>query len=78
MVVQWNIGQSYNERTRSSNYSLVNDYSSLFTVQGENSSESIFELQISGTLQTPKWVEISHRGSKTGMHFGWFRVSAFP
>ena len=59
-------------------YSLVADYGSLFTVSGENSSESMFELQISqdatnsqmGRNFTPwKW--------KKGQHFGWFRVNAF-
>jgi len=58
-------------------YSLHSDYSELFTLRGENSSESIFELQISqqaansqmGRNYTP-WKY------KVGQHFGWFRVSA--
>ena len=58
-------------------YSLVSDYSSLFTDEFENSSESIFELQVSqqaansqmGRNYTP-WKY------KLGNHFGWLRVSA--
>lgn len=59
------------------NYTLHSNYSELFTLQGENSSESIFELQVSqdaansqmGRNYTP-WK------FKAGQHFGWLRVSA--
>jgi hypothetical protein len=74
-------GLAYSEALKvynSGEYSLVSDYGSLFTVQGENSTESIFELQIAqdaansqiGRNFTP-WKY------KAGMHFGWFQVTAF-
>lgn len=58
-------------------YSLHNDYAELFTVNGENTSESMFELQISqdasnsqmGRNYTP-WKY------KLAQHFGWFSVHA--
>ncbi|MEM7367415.1 MAG: RagB/SusD family nutrient uptake outer membrane protein [Bacteroidota bacterium] len=58
-------------------YELHNDYAELFTLAGENSSESIFELQISqdaansqmGRNYTP-WKY------KAAQHFGWFSVHA--
>jgi hypothetical protein len=62
---------------RSNAYTLVTDYSSLFTDYNENSSESIFELQISqdaansqmGRNYSPwKW--------KKTLAFGWFKVHA--
>ena len=61
----------------SGNYSLHTSYQDLFTLSGENSSESIFEYQLSeqasnsqlGRNYTP-WKY------KTGMHFGWFSVHA--
>ncbi|MEK9603093.1 MAG: RagB/SusD family nutrient uptake outer membrane protein [Flavobacteriaceae bacterium] len=62
---------------RSANYSLVSNYSSLFTDSSENTSESIFELQISqdaansqmGRNYSPwKW--------KKTLAFGWFKVHA--
>ena len=57
------------------NYTLVDDYASLFTDNNENSSESIWELQISqdaansqmGRNYTP-WKY------KLGQHFGWSKV----
>jgi hypothetical protein len=58
-------------------YSLTSDYASLFTVASENSSESIFELQISQDAAnsqmarnfTPfKW--------KLAQYFGWFSIHA--
>ena len=59
-------------------YSLVNDYGSLFTVQGENSAESIFELQISqDATNSQMGRNFTPWKYKAGMHFGWFRVSAF-
>jgi len=59
-------------------YSLVNDFSSLFTVQGENSSESIFELQISqDATNSQMGRNFTPWKYKAGMHFGWFRVTAF-
>ena len=71
--------KAYNEANKVfGNYSLVNDYSSLFTVQGENSSESIFELQISqDATNSQMGRNFTPWKYKAGMHFGWFRVSAF-
>ena len=74
----WNL--AYNESKdiyMSGEYSLVSDYSSLFDGTNENSTESIFELQISqdagnsqmGRNYTP-W------RYKSGQAFGWFFVSA--
>ncbi len=58
-------------------YSLVSDYSSLFTVQGENSSESIFELQISeAAANSQMGRNYTPFKYKMGMHFGWFSVNA--
>ncbi len=61
----------------SGDYSLVSDYASLFDGSNENSTESIFELQIAqdaansqmGRNYTP-WKY------KAGQAFGWFGVSA--
>ena len=61
----------------SGEYSLVSDYATLFDGSNENSSESIFELQLSqdacnsqmGRNYTP-WQY------KAGQAFGWFSVSA--
>ena len=59
-------------------YSLVNDFASLFTVQGENSSESVFELQISqDATNSQMGRNFTPWKYKAGMHFGWFRVTAF-
>ena len=59
-------------------YSLVNDFGSLFTVQGENSAESMFELQISqDATNSQMGRNFTPWKYKAGMHFGWFRVSAF-
>ncbi len=59
-------------------YSLVSDFASLFTVQGENSSESIFELQISqDATNSQMGRNFTPWKYKAGMHFGWFRVTAF-
>ena len=58
-------------------YSLVSDYSSIFTDSNENNSESIFELQTSqdasncqmGRNYTPN-------NYKMSQNFGWLRVNA--
>ena len=58
-------------------YSLVSDYSSLFTDEFENSTESIFELQISqdaaGSQMGRNYTPWKY---KLGNHFGWLQVSA--
>ena len=73
----WNM--AYNEGVKAyGQYSLVSDYGSLFTVQGENSSESIFELQISqDAANSQMGRNFTPWKYKAGMHFGWFRVTAF-
>lgn len=64
----------------SGEYALVADFADLFNpYNGENTSESIFELQISldaansqmGRNFTP-W---RYKGTKQNQHFGWFRVA---
>ena len=58
-------------------YSLVSDYGSLFTVAGENSSESIFELQISeAAANSQMGRNYTPFKYKLGQHFGWFSVNA--
>jgi len=58
-------------------YSLVPDYSSLFTDTNENSSESIFELQISQDATNSQmgrnYTPLSY---KVSQNFGWFRIHA--
>ena len=73
---------AYNEAKKvydSGEYALVADFADLFNpYKGENTSESIFELQISldaansqmGRNFTP-W---RYKGTKANQHFGWFRV----
>ena len=59
-------------------YSLVADYGSLFTSTTENTSESIFELQISETATNSQMGRnFSPWKWKKGFHFGWLRVNAF-
>ena len=73
----WNLA---NQAAQSAygHYSLVNDFGSLFTVQGENSTESMFELQISqDATNSQMGRNFTPWKYKAGMHFGWFRVSAF-
>ena len=58
-------------------YSLVSDYSSLFTMQGENSSESIFELQISQSASNSQMGRnYTPNNYKDGQSFGWLTVNA--
>ena len=73
----WNLA---NQAAQSAygHYSLVNDFGSLFTVQGENSAESMFELQISqDATNSQMGRNFTPWKYKAGMHFGWFRVTAF-
>jgi hypothetical protein len=74
----WNLAyQEAKDIYNSGAYSLVSDYASLFDGTNENSTESIFELQLSqdacnsqmGRNYTP-WKY------KAGQAFGWFSVSA--
>ena len=54
----------------------MSDFGSLFTVEGENSSESIFELQISqDATNSQMGRNFTPWKYKAGMHFGWFRVT---
>ena len=58
-------------------YSLVSDYSSLFTDEFENSTESIFELQVSqDAANSQMGRNYTPFKYKLGNHFGWLRVSA--
>jgi len=58
-------------------YSLVADYSSLFTDTNENSPESIWELQISqDAANSQMGRNFTPWKYKLGQHFGWLRVSA--
>ncbi|MDG1227917.1 MAG: RagB/SusD family nutrient uptake outer membrane protein [Polaribacter sp.] len=58
-------------------YSLVSDYSSLFTDTNENSSESIFELQISQDASNSQMGRnFTPNNYKVSQNFGWFRVHA--
>ncbi len=59
-------------------YTLVSDYSTLFTDSTENTSESIFELQISESATNSQMGRnFSPWKWKKGFHFGWLRVNAF-
>ena len=58
-------------------YSLVSDYSSIFTDTNENSSESIFELQISQDASNSQMGRnFTPNNYKVSQNFGWFRVHA--
>jgi hypothetical protein len=58
-------------------YSLVSDYSSLFTDSNENSSESIFELQISQDASNSQMGRnYTPNNYKVAQNFGWFRIHA--
>ena len=58
-------------------YSLVADYGSLFTDTNENSSESIWELQISqDAANSQMGRNFTPWKYKLGQHFGWLRVHA--
>ena len=58
-------------------YSLVTDYETLFTDSNENSSESIFELQISqDAANSQMGRNYTPFKYKVGNHFGWLRVHA--
>ena len=58
-------------------YSLVADYSSLFTDEFENSTESIFELQIAqDAANSQMGRNFTPFKYKLGQHFGWLQVSA--
>ncbi len=57
-------------------YQLVPDYSSLFTMQGENSVESIFELQISqNAANSQMGRNYTPNNYKDGQSFGWLSVN---
>jgi hypothetical protein len=56
--------------------SLVSDYSSLFTMEGENSDESIFELQISQSASNSQMGRnYTPNNYKDGQSFGWLSVN---
>ena len=58
-------------------YSLVSDYGSLFTDEFENSTESIFELQMSqDAANSQMGRNYTPYKYKLGQHFGWLCVSA--
>lgn len=58
-------------------YSLVPDYGSLFTMQEENSVESIFELQISQSASNSQMGRnFTPNNYKDGQSFGWLTVNA--
>ena len=58
-------------------YSLVADYASLFTLENENSSESIFELQISQVASNSQMGRnYTPNNYKAAQSFGWFTVNA--
>ncbi|MDA9849471.1 RagB/SusD family nutrient uptake outer membrane protein [Flavobacteriaceae bacterium] len=58
-------------------YSLVADYSSLFTDEFENSTESIFELQLAqDAANSQMGRNFTPFKYKLGQHFGWLQVSA--
>ena len=58
-------------------YSLVADYSSLFTDEFENSTESIFELQLSqDAANSQMGRNYTPFKYKLGQHFGWLQVHA--
>ena len=58
-------------------YALVPDYSSLFTLENENSTESIFEVQISQVASNSQMGRnYTPNNYKAGQAFGWFTVNA--
>ena len=58
-------------------YSLVADYASLFTDTNENSSESIWELQISqDAANSQMGRNFTPWKYKLGKNFGWLRANA--
>jgi hypothetical protein len=58
-------------------YSLVADYSSLFTDEFENSTESIFELQLAqDAANSQMGRNYTPFKYKLGQHFGWLQVHA--
>ena len=58
-------------------YSLVTDYSSIFTDSNENNSESVFELQISqDATNSQMGRNYTPNNYKLAQNFGWFRVHA--
>ena len=58
-------------------YSLVSDYSSLFSEEFENSTESIFELQMSqDAANSQMGRNYTPYKDKLGQHFGWLCVHA--
>ena len=69
---------AYSEATKVyGQYSLVSEYSSLFTNEVRNSSESIFELQISeAAANSQMGRNFSPWKWKAGQCFGWFKVHA--
>ena len=70
--------EAYNEAIKVyGQYTLVNDFGSLFSTDGENSVESIFELQISeAAANSQMGRNYTPFKYKMGMHFGWFSVLA--
>jgi hypothetical protein len=70
--------KAYNEaRKVYGQYSLVSDYTSLFTNEARNTSESIFELQISeAAANSQMGRNFSPWKWKKGQCFGWFKVHA--
>ncbi|PHN06561.1 RagB/SusD family nutrient uptake outer membrane protein [Flavilitoribacter nigricans] len=58
-------------------YTLHDDYAELFTVNGENTSESVFELQISQEAANSQMGRnFTPPQYKAARHFGWLLVSA--
>jgi hypothetical protein len=58
-------------------YALAPDYASLFTLDNENSTESIFELQISQVASNSQMGRnYTPNNYKAGQAFGWFTVNA--
>ena len=67
----------YNAAEFEGEYSLASDYSSLFTLDNENSSESIFELQISQVASNSQMGRnYTPNNYKAAQSFGWFTVNA--
>jgi hypothetical protein len=69
---------AYNEANKVyGQYSLVSDYSSIFTDSNENNSESIFELQTSQDASNSQMGRnYTPLNYKMSQNFGWFRVNA--
>ena len=71
---------AYNEAINvyeSQNYVLTPDYGSLFNLENENSSESIFELQISQVASNSQMGRnYTPNNYKVSQNFGWFKVHA--